>query len=906
MAIDKPAAFGPMAAHWVSVGTLLLPGAPQNGWQLNTIAGEFALLPLPQPIPLANPVHNGLTPYRVALSDGTAPSQTQINQAIRGPLRAELVNAKGEVTKSTGVQFPLLLDEMYGRSASERAYGAVVAGDKVTFTLWAPTASQVNLLLWEPGSDLTNPGIRVPMVRQSDGAWTFSSDTALNDSDLPLGAKQTRPGIHNFIGAKYLYEVSVYAPTIGETVTNVVTDPVSIGLTLGSTHSVVVDLNDPQWAPEIWSNTPAPRVEMPVDHTIYELHVRDFSRDDATVPPEWRGKYLAFTLPDSAGVNHLRQLAAAGMNTIHLLPTFDLASIPENPAEQQTPGDLSSYPPDSTMQQEKIEAIRDNDAWNWGYDPWHWSTPEGSYAVKADGGHRTYEFRAMVGALHALGYEVVADQVFNHTMSSGQDKYSVLDKIVPGYYHRQCMRTGEVFNSTCCANIATEHQMAEKMMVDSVVMWAKQYQLDGFRFDLMGHHTRANMLAIRAALDKLTLDADGVDGKSIYLYGEGWNFGEVKNDALFVQARQGNLGGTEIGTFSDRLRDAVLGGTPTEDATIFAQGFGTGLFFDPNGHEAELGDPTSINNGSTRENELLAQLTDDIKFGLAGNLRFYELTTYDGVVRRGDQVSYGEAFVGYADQPAEVVNYVDAHDNEALYDLLVLKLPVDLPMSERVRHNILCLGLVTLSQAVSFWHAGTELLRSKSLDRNSFDSGDWFNFIDWTGTESGFGRGLPPAADNQERWEFERPLLADPTLKPTPAAMQTAFELALDLLRLRFSTRLFRLGSADLTKQKVSFPKFSVLDDTSAKAAGIIVMLIDDLVGEDIDPDLKGVVAVFNARPDAVDIELNALANRNFQLSPIQSNGKDERVKSARFTAGDVATISVPARTIAVFIEPSA
>ena len=268
-----------------------------------------------------------------------------------------------------------------------------------------------------------------------------------------------------------------------------------------------------------------------VDSTIYELHVRDFSISDPTVPAAHRGSYLAFA-DDGDGTKHLRALASAGLNTVHLLPTFDIATIEEDRTKQATTSagcDLASLPPDSEQQQACINGIRATDGFNWGYDPFHWLAPEGSYAstaAAADGGSRVAEFRTMVGALHQDGLRVVLDQVFNHTPASGEAPTSVLDQVVPGYYQR-LDKTGAVYTSTCCQNVATEHAMAQKIMVDAVVTWARDYKVDGFRFDLMGHASKANMLAVRAALDALTLRKDGVDGKSIYLYGEGWNFGEV-------------------------------------------------------------------------------------------------------------------------------------------------------------------------------------------------------------------------------------------------------------------------------------------------------------------------------------------------------------------------------------------
>ena len=285
--------------------------------------------------------------------------------------------------------------------------------------------------------------------------------------------------------------------------------------------------------------------------------MRDFSITDETVPAGHRGTYLAFTDDRSDGMRHLRRLADSGLNTLHLLPSNDIATIEEDRSKQQEPQcDLRSFPPDSEAQQACLEPIRDTDGFNWGYDPLHYTTPEGSYSTRPDGPARTREFREMVQAVNRAGLRVVMDVVYNHTPAAGQDPKSILDRIVPGYYHRLTL-TGSVETSTCCSNTATEHRMMEKLMVDSVVTWAREYKVDGFRFDLMGHHSKANMLEVRRALDKL--------GRDIYVYGEGWNFGEVANDARFVQATQLNMAGTGIGTFSDRLRDAVRGGGPFDE-----------------------------------------------------------------------------------------------------------------------------------------------------------------------------------------------------------------------------------------------------------------------------------------------------------------------------------------------------
>jgi pullulanase-type alpha-1,6-glucosidase len=778
-----------------------------------------------------------------------------VSKILTGQLGLAQYDDAGRLLDATGVQIPGVLDDVYG-SATDRSYGVTWESGKPTFTLWAPTAQNVALLV---GSQ------RIPMRPNSDGSWAVS-------------------GPRSWKNAAYRFEVRVYAPTTGKVETNVVTDPYSVALTTDSAYSVAVDLNDPAGKPALWATTPSPKLARGVDSTIYELHVRDFSINDSTVPAAHRGTYLAFA-DEGDGTKHLRTLKAAGLNTVHLLPTFDIASIPET--GQQAPAcDLKSYPPDSDQQQACVTAVAAKDGFNWGYDPFHWLAPEGSYATQKDGLARVSQFRTMVGGLHKSGLRVVLDQVFNHTPAAGQAPTSVLDRIVPGYYQR-LNATGQVETSTCCSNIATEHAMAEKIMVDGTVSWARNYHVDGFRYDLMGHHSKANMLKVRAALDKLTLAKDGVDGKSIYLYGEGWNFGEVADDALFVQARQGNLGGTGIGTFSDRLRDAVRGGGPFDDNPRI-QGFGSGEASDPNG------DP--VNGTAAERAKRLAHDTDLVQLGLAANLRAFSFTSAEsGQPVRGDQVDYNGQPAGYADQPDEVITYVDAHDNETLWDTLTYKLPTDLPMPDRIRMNTLSLATTALAQTPSFWHAGADMLRSKSLDRNSYDSGDWFNTMDWTGADNGFGHGLPPKPDNEAKWPYMKPLLANPALKPSATDVATASAAAADLLKLRFSTPLFRLGTAALINQKLSFP-------LSGTTPGVITMRIDDTVGPDIDPSLKGVVVVFNSTNAPATQQVPGLAGADLSLSPVQAAGSDPVVKQTTWSSA-TGTATVPARTVAVLVQ---
>src|SRR5690606_14288799 len=199
---------------------------------------------------------------------------------------------------------------------------------------------------------------------------------------------------------------------------------------------------------------------------------------------ELRGRYLAFAAEDSDGIAHLRALARAGLTDVHLLPVYDIASVPEDgcvtPAIPQAP----AYSP---LQQAAMMELARRDCFNWGYDPFHFNAPKVSYASDpSDGAVRIREFRAMVMALHRMGLRVGMDVVYNHTFASGQERGSVLDRIVPGYYHR-LDATGVVETSTCCANTATEHAMMARLMIDSAELWVRHYHIDSFRFDLMGH-----------------------------------------------------------------------------------------------------------------------------------------------------------------------------------------------------------------------------------------------------------------------------------------------------------------------------------------------------------------------------------------------------------------------------------
>ncbi|WP_405971652.1 pullulanase-type alpha-1,6-glucosidase [Streptomyces sp. NBC_00988] len=769
----------------------------------------------------------------------------RVREALNGQLIASQRAVNGAVLAATGVQIAGVLDDLYD-TATKADLGPTFHNGLPTLAVWAPTAQSVQLDL---------DGSLKKMSRDATtGVWSVTGPASWKNKP-------------------YRYVVKVWAPTVQKLVTNEVTDPYSVALTTDSKRSLVVDLADKSLAPSGWSTLKKPKAVALKDAEIQELHIRDYSVDDKTVPAADRGTYLAFTDKNSDGSKHLRELAKSGTSYVHLLPAFDIATIPEKKSEQSTTDcDLASYAADSEKQQECVAAVAAKDAYNWGYDPYHFTVPEGSYATDPDGTGRTVEFRKMVKSLNEDGLRVVMDVVYNHTAASGQADYSVLDKIVPGYYQR-LLADGSVANSTCCANTATENAMMGKLVVDSVVTWAKEYKVDGFRFDLMGHQPKANILAVRKALDALTLAKDGVDGKKIIMYGEGWNFGEVADDARFVQATQKNMAGTGIATFSDRARDAVRGGSPfDEDPGV--QGFASGLYTDPN---------SSTANGTSAEQKVrLLHYQDLIKVGLSGNLAAYRFTDTDGKDVTGAEIDYNGAPAGYADAPGDALAYVDAHDNESLFDALTYKLPATTSASDRARMQVLAMATATLSQGPSLSQAGTDLLRSKSLDRNSFDSGDWFNAIHWNCADgNGFGRGLPMAADNASKWPYAKGLLT--SVKVGCGQIDGASAAYQDLLKIRTTEPVFSLGTAGQVQAKLAFP-LSGKDETP----GVITMELGDLV------------VVFNATPSAQEQKVGSLAGTGYRLHPVQAAGADATVKSASY-AKVSGTFAVPGRTVAVF-----
>ncbi|XP_044462126.1 pullulanase 1, chloroplastic isoform X2 [Mangifera indica] len=801
------------------------------------------------------------------------PPTTDAKSLVKCQLAVATFSSDGKCSDATGLQLPGILDDLF---SYDGPLGAVFSEETVSLYLWAPTAQVVCACIYRDPLD-ENPLEIVPL-KEINGIWSIK-------------------GPKSWEGCYYVYEVSVFHPSTLQVEKCYANDPYARGLSSDGRRTLLVNVDSDSLKPEGWDRlaNEKPDIASFSDISIYELHVRDFSVNDHTVHPDFRGGYLAFTMQDSAGVLHLKKLSNAGITHVHLLPTFQFAGVDDEKEKWKNVDTkvLEKLLPDSTEQQAQITAIQDDDAYNWGYNPVLWGVPKGSYACNPRGPCRTMEFRKMVQALNQIGLRVVLDVVYNHLHGSGPlDENSVLDKIVPGYYLR--MNTdGFIENSTCVNNTASEHYMVERLIVDDLLSWAVNYKVDGFRFDLMGHIMKRTMVKAKRALHSLTKEMHGVDGSSIYIYGEGWDFGEVAKNGRGINASQFNICGTGIGSFNDRIRDAMLGGSPF--GPPLQQGFVTGLLLQPNGH-----DHGTVSN----QEQMLAAAKDHIQVGLAANLRDYVLTNSNGKEVKGSEVlTYDGTPVAYTLCPTETVNYVSAHDNETLFDIVNLKTPMEISVDERCRINHLATSIIALGQGIPFFHSGDEILRSKSLDRDSYNSGDWFNRLDFTCNSNNWAVGLPPKQKNEHNWPLIRPRLADPSFRPQRSHILAALDNFTEVLRIRYSSPLFRLRTANAIQQRVRFHNTG-----PPSVPGIIVMSIED--GHDglpgltqLDSNYSYIVVIFNACPTEVSFCNFALRGRNLQLHPIQMMSVHEVVKNSSYEAS-LGCFNVPPRTTSVFVEP--
>lgn len=494
--------------------------------------------------------------------------------------------------------------------------GNMYTPQETKFRLWAPTASEAKLVTYKKWSD--NIGTEINMQQGEKGTWK---------AELKGNQK----------GLFYTYKVK-----IGDKWTEAV-DPYVRAASVNGDKGAVVDLEETN--PKKWKANKKPKFNNPEDAIIYELHVRDLS-----IQPEsgikQKGKYLGVAEkrtrgPEGVktGLDHMKDL---GVTHVQLLPIFDYASVnEENLNEPQ---------------------------YNWGYDPKNFNVPEGSYSTNPyEPTVRITELKQMIQTLHENNLRVVMDVVYNHMYSATESNFH---KLVPGYYYRY-NEDGTFANGTGVGNdTASERKMMRKFMVDSVAYWAKEYNLDGFRFDLMGIHDYETMNEIRKAVNQID--------PSIILHGEGWDLNTPL--AAELKANQKNAEKMKgIAHFNDNIRDGLKGSVFEEKENGFVNG---------------------------KEN-----MEDRIKKGITAG------------------IDYDTNSSTYQD-PEQVLTYVEAHDNHTLWDKLELTNPGD---SEEVRKQMhkLSSSILLTSQGVPFLHAGQEFMRTKYGDHNSYKSPDSINQMDW-------------------------------------------------------------------------------------------------------------------------------------------------------------------------------
>jgi pullulanase len=318
------------------------------------------------------------------------------------------------------------------------------------------------------------------------------------------------------------------------------------------------------------------------------------------------------------------------------------------------------------------------------------------------------------------------------------------------------------------------------------------------------------------------------------------------------------------------------------------QGFATGLFTDPS-------DYTNSNTSQPDQQTQLLQYADWIRVGLAGNLRDYSFTNSAGVTVTGAQVNYNGQPTGYTATPIEAVNYCSVHDNQDLFDAVQLKSSFNDSIATRARRQVMGMSLVTLGQGIPFLQAGDDLLRSKDMDQNSFDSGDWFNKVDWTGKTANWGIGLPLASQNSGQWPIMVPLLSNPAYTPQPENIDYSDSAFRELMNIRYSSDLFRMPTFEQVQQNLTF-----LNTGQRQTPGLIVMKLD-ANGRNYGR-YKHILVVFNATNQQVAFSSSRLQGIQLHLHPIQKVSNDPLTRRSSFDL-KAGTATVAALTTAVFVS---
>ncbi|MBO4942261.1 MAG: type I pullulanase [Muribaculaceae bacterium] len=497
------------------------------------------------------------------------------------------------------------------------------------FTLWSPKAEAARVMLYDTDRN-TAATDTLTMTRGENGTWRVSVPRQL-------------------YGKFYTFAVTVDGKTLDET-------PGIWAKAVGTNghRAAIIDLA--KTAPEGWAEDRGPKTDNITDAVIYEMHHRDFSVDPSSGIVH-KGKFLTLTEPGTkspqglaTGIDHLKEL---GVTHVHILPSYDYNSVDE--------------------------ANLNSNQYNWGYDPYNYNAPEGSYSTDpANPGTRIREMKEMVKALHDAGIGVIMDVVYNHTAENDKSNFSLT---APGYFYRH-RPDGSYSDASACGNeTASDRQMMRDFIVNSVKYWAKEYHIDGFRFDLMAIHDIETMNEVAAELKKIN--------PSIFVYGEGWTAGDSPLPAERRALKENVDKMKGIAVFSDDIRDAVKGHYSRADE----RGFATGK---PGNEET-------------------------VKIGIVASTAHPQVDYSKG----------NNSKLPYAGAPTEIINYVSCHDDLTLTDKLAASMPGSTE-AERQRAARLAQTIVFTSQGTPFMFAGEEVFRNKKGVHNSYNSPDSINAIDWS------------------------------------------------------------------------------------------------------------------------------------------------------------------------------
>jgi pullulanase len=506
--------------------------------------------------------------------------------------------------------------------------GVNYSPSKTVFKVWAPKASEVTLRLYAAGNGGSATST-VSLTKAGQGVWQASVNRDIKNTYYTFQVRQD---------GKWLDEsADLYAKAVG----------------VNGRRGMVVNLAETN--PAGWNTDKRKAVKNYTDIILYETHIRDLSISNNSGIKN-KGKFLGYAESGTRGPNgittgldHLKEL---GITHVHLLPSFDFNTIDETKLEENN--------------------------YNWGYDPLHYNVPEGSYSTNPyDGRVRIKEFKQMVNALHKKGIGVVMDVVYNHT-SGFQTPFN---QFAPGYYYRQ-RPDGTYSDASACGNeTASERAMMRKFILESVAYWAREYHIDGFRFDLMGIHDIETMNLVKDTLGKID--------PSIFVYGEGWTAGSSPLPEEQRAVKKNTLLLNQVAAFSDDLRDGLRG---------------------------------PFNN--SKENGFVAGKT-----GLAESLKFGIVASTQHPQVKYDLVNYSKA--PWAKEPFQTISYVSCHDDPTLFDRLA-ESNHGAPEEEIIKMDKLAQTVVMTSQGVAFLHSGAEMLRTKKGVHNSYKSPDSINEIDWS------------------------------------------------------------------------------------------------------------------------------------------------------------------------------